>query len=218
MWLVIEFLSDLLNVLAVSLSRRTSFKTFIMHVSVPTQLCPHGERHSYAHTHMHAHKPFKILPFSFSCSSSPNHPSSATVVFIQSCVWRLLVTVSSNFPVIHSRTTDGSSPGWLCFFFFCFFFWCLHDLQTPHHQDVKWALGLCGRRGGGGATGFILFAAILAVAGVPRRDWTERSLHLWALWCTEQETGRLKGGLWKKQEVNIKKPRKLVFQGWREEF
>lgn len=109
---------------------RTSSKTFIMHVSVPTRLCPHGERHSYAHIHMHAHKPFKIPSFSFSYSSSPNHPSSATVVFIQSCVWRLLATVSSNFPVIHSRTTDGSSPGWFFFFFDAFTICKLHTIKT----------------------------------------------------------------------------------------
>lgn len=145
---------------------RTSSKTFIMHVSVPTQLCPHGEWHSSAH--MHAHKPFQILSFSFSYSSNPNHPSSATVVFIRGRVWRLLVRVSSNFPVIHSRTTDGSSPGWLCLFLMSSQF--ANSVPSrhlsklwPYKAEERLFRGGWGRKKKEKATGFVLFATILPV-------------------------------------------------------
>lgn len=96
-------------------------------------VCPHTCAHT-EDTVMHAYicTPTNHLKccFPFSYSTNPDHPFSAVVVFIQSRVWRMLVRVSSNFPVIHSGTTDGSSPGRLCLF------WCLHNLQTPHHQDV----------------------------------------------------------------------------------
>lgn len=72
----------------------TSSRTFIMHV-VPTQLCPHGERHCCAHIHMHIHSPLKILFL-----------LSGTVLVL---LWR-----SRGF---HSNTTDGSCPFLLLFFY-----------------------------------------------------------------------------------------------------
>lgn len=76
--LVIEFLSDLHNVLAVSLSYAHLSK-----LSLCLFECPHGETHSYARIHMHTHRAVIILSLSYSYSSTPDQPSSASVVSFQ---------------------------------------------------------------------------------------------------------------------------------------
>lgn len=65
--------------------------------------------------------------------------------------------------------------------------------RTPSRQDVSSEPGLIRQERGSSeaarerekkkkkATGFILFAAILPVASLPRQEWTERSFHLQAL-------------------------------------
>lgn len=123
MCLVIEFLSDLINALAVSLSRRCHPHIFqkkknplIMHVSMPTRLCPHGGRQQLCTQYICTPtNPLKIPSFSSSYSSSPSHPSSATVVFIQSRVWRVIQLPSDSLQDHRWKQT------WLALLFFFFF-------------------------------------------------------------------------------------------------
>lgn len=199
---------------------RTSSKTFIMPVSVPTQLCQRRERRSYAHVHMHAHKPFKIFPFSY--SSSPNHPSSATVVFIQSRVWRLPVMVSSNFPVIHFRATDGSSPGWLRLFLMASQF--ANSIPPRRFSKVlPYEAGERLFRGGeAGKSNRFYSVCCHSASGTgakARMDWAQfASAGEGTLVCRAGNRGRLQGVDWLNHKDKIKRLHKLIFQGWWEEL
>lgn len=181
-----------------------------MHVSMPTRLCPHGGRQQLCTQYICTPtNPLKIPSFSSSYSSSPSHPSSATVVFIQSRVWRVIQLPSDSLQDHRWKQT------WLALLFF-FFFWCLHNLQTPYHEDVSSELRpyKAGERGsseavrGGGKKSnrfYFSFAAILPVAPVPRRemDWARfASAGTWVQHAGHR--GRLKAGSWKKK-YNTKK-------------
>ena len=136
MCLVIELLSDLINALAVSLSRRCHPNVFQKNPpKKPRSLCmlarPRDGAHMEDDTVMHAYictptNPLKIRSFfSSSYSSSPSHPSSATVVFIQSRVWRVVQLPGDSLQDHRWKQT------WLALlYFFFFFFRCLQKLHT----------------------------------------------------------------------------------------
>ena len=106
MCLVIEFLSELLNVQAVSLSRRCLPRIFPnfhyacdwAHTLVPTWWkTPSGTR---------------VCEYKGCLLVSAIEPSFLCCgAILHSCIRCFLITESSNFPAINSTTTDGSSPG-----------------------------------------------------------------------------------------------------------
>lgn len=198
-----------------------------MHVSMPTRLCPHGGRQQLCTQYICTlTNPLKIPSFSSSYSSSPSHPSSATVVFIQSRVWRVIQLPSDSLQDHRWKQT------WLALLFF-FFFWCLHNLQTPYHEDVSSELrpykaGERGSseavRGGGKKKQQVLFFVrchSASSAGAKARNGLSAVCicrHLSAACRTQRQ---IKGRILKKKiqhKEKIKKPHKLIFQGWRGGF
>lgn len=175
MCLVIEFLSDLINALAVSLSRRCHphiFQKKNKKCSLCMLACPHDCAHmeddnSYARIHTHTHKPCKNPVFFLQLQLQPQ-PSVLCCGGLYSKP-RLTCHPTSRW-LTPGPQMEADLAGFAFFFFFLpffFFFWCLHNLQTPYHEDVSSELRpyKAGERGsseavrGGGeekkATGFI---------------------------------------------------------------
>lgn len=181
-----------------------------MHVSMPTRLCPHGGRQQLCTQYICTPtNPLKIPSFSSSYSSSPSHPSSATVVFIQSRVWRVIQLPSDSLQDHRWKQT------WLAllfFFFFDAFTICkLHTMKTFQassgliRQEREALQRQWGEEGKKSNRFYFSFAAILPVAPVPRRemDWARfASAGTWVQHAGHR--GRLKAGSWKKK-YNTKK-------------
>lgn len=150
---------------------RISSKTFIMAVSVPTQLCPHAGRHSYAHLDV-VWTPTILFKPSLFVSTAVKPLTIYFLLWWSLCyAWMtlmvsVLVMVSSDVPVIHFRTTDGSSLAWLSLFLLPSQF--ANSAPSGHFVKLlplKADIGTF-KSSEGKAMGFILF---LHVVLVPKR-------------------------------------------------